>query len=108
MKIRVKYNSFIPVLCKVDAVTIYPFIFFKAKRADLVLFKHELIHVEQMKKCGVAKWYIKYAADFAKNMKFYRNWMKAYCKIPFEVEAYERQKEPLTELEKALLESIVK
>lgn len=98
MKIRRKYNNWIPKLLNVGAITLYPFILFKRTVPDLKtrcrhpeqLFKHEYIHIEQVRKLGWFKFYFLYLVESAKN---------GYRQNKYEVEAYDRQTEPPNEEE---------
>lgn len=73
------------VLGGYDGITLYPFIFMtKTARTNKAIVKHELIHVDQIRREGWFKFYIKYIYF---NIKFgYRN-------NPYEIEAYSRQHE---------------
>lgn len=54
------------------------------------LLEHELIHQEQMNRCGVFKFYVIYLKDYFKGLIKLRNHELAYRAIPFEKEAYRR------------------
>jgi len=58
------------------------------------LFRHELEHVYQQMREGVIFFYLKY---------FYYSLRYGYKNNPFELEAYERQNDPLTTNEEQLL-----
>jgi hypothetical protein len=97
MRIRRVYNSWIPQLLKVGAITLYPFILFSRKQFALSkedyirdLFKHEYIHIEQVRRLGWFKFYFLYLVDSAKN---------GYDENKYEIEAYARQTEPFTDEE---------
>ena len=98
MKIRRKYNNWIPQLLRVGGITLYPFILFSRTvpsmktnlRNPEQLFKHEYIHIEQVRKLGWFKFYFLYLVESAKN---------GYRKNKYEVEAYDRQTEQLNEEE---------
>ena len=97
MKIRRKYNHWIPQLIRQGAITLYPFILFARSQSALSredytrdLFKHEYIHVEQVRKMGWLKFYFLYLVESAKN---------GYRQNKYEVEAYDRQSEPFTDEE---------
>jgi hypothetical protein len=66
-------------LLRVGGIVLWPFIFVDNKN-NIYLMNHELIHAEQIKDCGVLKFYILYL--------WY--WIKydGYYNIPFEREAY--------------------
>lgn len=98
MKIRRVYNSWIPQLLRVGGITLYPFILFSRTTYSMkrnlrnpeYLFKHEYIHIEQVRRMGWFKFYISYIIE---NMK------TGYEKNKYEIEAYGRQEEPFTEEE---------
>jgi len=98
MKIRRKYNHWIPQLLRVGGITLYPYILFarsvpgikKYRQHPEYLFKHEYIHIEQVRRLGWFKFYLSYIVE---NMK------KGYSNNKYEVEAYGRQEEPLNEEE---------
>ena len=99
MKIRRVYNHWIPQLLNVGAITLYPFILFSRSVAGIKthrkepehLFKHEYIHIEQVRRLGWFKFYFLYLVDNAKN---------GYDENKYEIEAYTRQIEPLNEEER--------
>lgn len=80
---------------KVRGVCIGRTIYFRDEPSfvDRRLFKHELIHQQQMQKDGLFLFYLKY---------FYYSLRFGYHDNPYELEAYERQAEPLTSDEEAL------
>ena len=98
MKIRRKYNNWIPQLLRVGAITLYPFILFSRSVPGIKtyrqhpehLFKHEYIHIEQVRNMGWFKFYFLYLVESAKN---------GYRDNKYEVEAYTRQTEPLNDEE---------
>ena len=98
MKIRRKYNNWIPQLLRVGAITLYPYILFSRSVQGIKtrrqypeqLFKHEYIHIEQVRKLGWFRFYITYLIESAKN---------GYRQNKYEVEAYDRQTEPLNDEE---------
>ena len=91
MKIRRKFNHWIPQLLNVHAITLYPFILFaqtalKVKN-DRNLYKHEWVHIEQYRNLGVLNFVVQYL------------WQQArvgYKNNKFEKEAYGRQHEDFT------------
>ena len=95
MKIRRKYNNWIPQLLNVGAITLYPYILFSrtvySMKRNLQepahLFKHEYIHIEQVRNMGWFKFYFLYLVESARN---------GYDDNKYEVEAYSRQTEPFT------------
>lgn len=99
MKIRRKYNHWFPQLLRVGAITLYPFILYSQDKYHLQrreegylthLFKHEYIHIEQVRRMGWFKFYFLYIIEGMKN---------GYENNKYENEAHERQVEPYTEEE---------
>ena len=72
---------------------LYPFLLFKYPKDKVTreMFKHEWLHVEQVREMGWFKFHWKYFKEL---------WEHGYHgPHPLEVEAYERMYEPLTEEE---------
>ena len=98
MKVRRKYNNWIPQLFNIGAITLYPFILFSRTVASIKtrysspeeLFKHEFIHVEQVRRMGWFKFYFKWLVENRKT---------GYKQNKYELEAWERQTEPFTDEE---------
>lgn len=61
-----------------EALVIYPFIFYGDTDLKTDLIAHELVHVMQIKKEGLIKWFIKY-------LYFYMT--KGYYLNPYEIQA---------------------
>lgn len=101
MNYKVKYNSWVfqlPMLYDYDGICIGRTIHvrFSPEATSPTLLRHEAVHQEQMDRHGVLGFYAIYAKDFVVNLfKFKLDWKKAYLNIPFEIEAYMRQEEPL-------------
>lgn len=104
MNIRVKYDHWYPKLINVDGITIYPWILYAdvKEQVDPILYKHEMVHVGQIRKEGWLTFYFKYLASFCHNFLRY-SYDDAYMAIPYEIEAYAKEDEPLTEAEAAEL-----
>jgi len=98
MKIRRKYNNWIPQLLNVGAITLYPFILYSRTKPYLLarpdylkaIFKHEYIHIDQVRRMGWFKFYFLYLVESAKN---------GYKENKYELEAWDRQHEVYTEEE---------
>jgi len=67
----------------VKGITLYPFIFFQGKPTR-TLRKHEYVHIEQIHRHGILKFYLLY---------IYYSIRFGYEKNPFEIEAYTKEKE---------------
>jgi hypothetical protein len=83
-----------PLLFKIipyDAMTVYPFVFHKDVTPSPVTINHENIHLQQIAKVGVLKFYFLYLYHYLRNLIKYKNHDLAYLNIPYEVEAYDNQ-----------------
>ncbi len=102
MKVKLRWNSKLPKLLGVDAITLYPYIFFKDSPNELgssILVRHEMEHVRQVRKLGWFKFYSSYLVDIVIGLFKYGNYGEAYEANKYEVEAYGRQTTPLTKAE---------
>ena len=70
-------------------------ILFKGNESDISpeLLRHEMIHIEQIDRHGMARFYYIYLRDYLINLWHLRDHDAAYRNIPFEKEAYERERE---------------
>ena len=98
MKIRIIYNSWL-VPSGYAAMMIYPFILVSGDKIDERTLKHELQHVRQIKRVTVPIFYITYVMHFIKGLVKYRNWSEAYFNIPYEKQAFNDERSPITKEE---------
>lgn len=80
MKTRHVFN-FLPLrLTGIRAITLYPFIFYKYPRARITeaTLRHELVHIQQIRRVGFFKFYITYVWYSIRH---------GYRNNPYEVEA---------------------
>lgn len=87
MNVKTFYNSWIPKILDVDAITLYPFIFFRDKGPELYTIKHEMVHVAQIRKLGMIYFYFTYVIEYLKNRMRGLDHMDAYWSISYEVQA---------------------
>lgn len=80
------------ILKNYEAITIYPFVFYKNKPLNKLLLNHERIHFDQIQKCGVIKYYLLYIKEYILNRAKGMNHLDAYLNISYEKEAYQNQK----------------
>ncbi len=79
MKVRFRFNHWLPRKVGAEAITIYPFIFF-ARNEERSLaagtVAHELVHVIQVRRLGWLGMYARYLWEFAKLriVKGYHHW----------------------------------
>lgn len=92
MKLRVIYNSRL-IRKGYNAWVLFPFMFFREAKEDVsdTLFRHEMEHVYQVMRDGWWRFYITY---------LWHLYRYGYMKIPYELEAYDRQTQPLTTVER--------
>jgi hypothetical protein len=93
---RVKYRHWLfklPLARRYRGMVLGRTILFKDGEAEIppALRRHELIHLEQIERYGVARFYLIYLRDYVANLWRFRNHDAAYRNIPFEKEAYERE-----------------
>lgn len=70
-----------------DAVTLYPFILYKYENPLERLRKHEMVHVEQIRRIGVFRFYLSYTMFYHAGRIAGWGHGNAYKKIPWEIEA---------------------
>ncbi len=87
------FNSKIPKLIKMEAITLYPFILYRAKQWETSpkTVCHELIHCAQINQLGVLRFYISYGLEYLKGRLKGMSHYDAYMNISFEKEAYSMQ-----------------
>jgi hypothetical protein len=96
---KIIYNSKLfklPLLRNYAAIVLGRRCYVKAAQASATLIRHEEIHQEQMDRHGILMFYIKYLGYYFVNLARYRDHDRAYRMIPFEIEAFAREKEPRT------------
>lgn len=81
----------LPLLRHYSAITLGRHVFVKGAEAPPRLVRHELKHVEQVRRLGVTRFYFLYLWEYARNLAKYRSHRLAYHHISFEVEAREAE-----------------
>ena len=95
---RIRYRHWVfrlPFMRRYRGMVLGRTILFKDDESEIspTLLRHELIHQEQIDRHGVARFYFIYFRDYLANLRRLRNHDAAYRNIPFEREAYERERE---------------
>ena len=95
----IKYNHWLPKLVSnlfmpILGITIYPNIYFKMSEVFVSksLIRHESIHIEQYKECGVIGFLLIYSYDYLYSRLYlcYDHY-DSYMNIRFEQEAHNKQ-----------------
>src|SRR4051812_36289392 len=76
---------------KIEGIVLYPFVFFASKTPNEKIDNHERIHVEQIKRDGVFKFYRQYLSEYFKARRKGLSHDLAYRAISYEKEAYQHQ-----------------
>lgn len=98
MKVKVVFNfKLLPHWYA--AITLYPFICFRAPYAPIRVLRHEMIHVEQIRRDGFFTFYIMYLWYYLVGLVKYMSHDQAYYRIPYEVEARKGEQKSFTKAE---------
>ncbi len=95
MKVKIRYNSYVPKLFGWNGITLYPFIFITQSEKEAKKSRrlhHEWIHIKQIREKGFLYFYTTYILQAFFNLLKYRNIKKAHNNMDFEKEAYSKQK----------------
>lgn len=84
-------NSKLARALKVDGIVLYPFIMFSSPIPNQILINHELVHVDQIKRVGVLRFYFTYLKEYTLHRWRGIPHHQAYMDISYEKEAYEKQ-----------------
>ena len=89
-------NSRIPALLswviEIWAITLFPFVFCRGELSEGTM-RHEKIHHRQYVELLVVGFLLLYLVDFLHGLIKYRNSEKAYMRIRFEQEAYDKDED---------------
>ncbi len=75
----------------INAIVLWPFVLYADKYPHPLVENHEAIHVAQIKRFGVMKFYAGYLGEYARGRLAGLNHNEAYLNISFEQEAYKNQ-----------------
>jgi hypothetical protein len=96
MKVKeLRGTSLAKIICSIagaDGITLYPFILYKSKYPSKTLVTHEHVHVGQIKKLGVFRFYTSYLLEYFSYRVRGDSQMVAYNRISYEKEAYAKEK----------------
>lgn len=91
-------NSLLAKMIRVKGIVLFPFIFFADKNPNQILINHEMIHLQQIRRDGLFKFYFNYLKNYSINRLNKMSHFEAYRSISYEVEAFENQNEIQKEL----------
>ena len=98
MKVRVKYSHWYPKTTGIGAVVIYPYVLFSEPKGSVSerTYRHELEHVLQIKEHGALYFYVSYLFYMLAGIVRWRDFYKAYRANPYEVEAFNRERNAIS------------
>ncbi len=76
---------------KINAIVVYPFVLYCDPNPSLDIFTHEQVHLDQIKRVGILKFYRLYLWEYFQGRRLGMSHFEAYRNISFEKEAYEKQ-----------------
>lgn len=92
-----KFLNSISWFMRVGGISLFPFIILRENKKGTargkVLVNHETIHFWQTLELFIIGFYILYIFFYIKNLFIYKDLMVAYREIPFEAEAYHKEKD---------------
>lgn len=77
----------------INGIVLWPFLFYADRNPSPSILNHEEIHLEQLKRTGVVKFYFFYLSEYFKGRKQGLSHDEAYRNISFEKEAYQFQED---------------
>ena len=84
-------SSKLAKLLRVEAITIYPTIYFRMTEPSDDLVVHEMVHIEQQKRDGLFKFVVRYFKEYLLGLKNGLSDYDAYRNISYEKEAFKAQ-----------------
>ncbi len=76
---------------RINGIVLWPFLFYADADPHPVIRNHEEIHLEQLRRTGVVKFYTRYLAEYFNGRMKGLKHDEAYRNISFEKEAYAQQ-----------------
>ncbi len=74
---------------KINAIVLYPFVLYCDSQPDTLIVMHESIHLKQIKRDGVIRFYTRYLVEYFKGRQSGMTHYQAYRNISYEKEAYD-------------------
>jgi hypothetical protein len=73
---------------RINAIVLYPFVFYCDAKPSEEIITHEMVHLQQIKNDGVVKFYSKYLWEYFLGRKQGLTHDQAYRNISYEKEAF--------------------
>lgn len=75
----------------INGIVLWPFVLYADKEPHAQICNHESIHLDQIKRTGVLRFYRRYLSEYLAGRRQGLSHNEAYLNISFEREAYEHQ-----------------
>ena len=76
---------------RINGIVLWPFLFYADADPHPIIRNHEEIHLEQLRRTGILKFYVLYLAEYFQGRMKGMKHDEAYRSISFEKEAYAHQ-----------------
>jgi hypothetical protein len=77
----------------INGIVLWPFVLYADKDPNTVVQNHESIHLAQIRRAGVLKFYGTYLSEYARGRLAGMSHHESYMNISFEREAYQYQQD---------------
>ncbi len=78
---------------RINGIVLWPFLLYADRDPHAVIMNHEEIHIDQLKRNGVVKFYLAYLREYFQGRRIGLTHDQAYRNISFEREAYQFQED---------------
>ncbi|MES2527273.1 MAG: hypothetical protein V4598_09300 [Bdellovibrionota bacterium] len=78
---------------RINGIVLWPFLLYADRDPHPIVMNHEQIHLEQLRREGVARFYLLYLVEYFRGRREGLTHDEAYRNISFEREAYEFQED---------------
>lgn len=75
----------------INAIVLYPFVLYCDPNPSERITSHEQVHLDQIKKDGALKFYLRYLIEYGKGRYQGLSHFEAYRNISYEKEAYSKE-----------------
>lgn len=82
------YNCRFLKIFRINAIVLYPFVLYCEKEPEEEIRRHEMVHLDQIKRDGFWRFYGRYLLQYCQGRKQGLNHYEAYRNISYEREAF--------------------